>query len=65
LKLANIPLTAPVEASFSEGMIVFTTAKKRREHIPLKERLKKSGWDGKRCDTEVVDWGEPVGREVW
>jgi antitoxin component of MazEF toxin-antitoxin module len=65
LKLANIPITAPVEASFSDGVILLSKVKKRKIHIPLRERLKKSGWDGKRSETETINWGKPLGQEEW
>jgi antitoxin component of MazEF toxin-antitoxin module len=65
IKLANFPLSASIEASFSDGVIVLSTQKNRKTHIPLKERLKMSGWDGKRSETELIDWGKPVGQEQW
>ena len=34
-----------------------------RKHIPLLERLKH--WNNVPCEPEPIDWGKPVGEEVW
>jgi antitoxin component of MazEF toxin-antitoxin module len=65
LKLANIPLSSQIEASFSDGVIVLSTVKNYKTHIPLRERLKNNNWDGKRGETELIDWGKPMGHEEW
>ena len=37
--------------------------KDKRKHIPLAERLK--NWNGVPGEPEVIEWGEPVGDEIW
>lgn len=36
---------------------------KPAEAYTLKARME--GWDGIRYQSEEVDWGEPVGKEIW
>jgi antitoxin MazE len=61
LKTANIEEYDTVEIIAGDNEIVIRKAE-RRKHITLKKRLQ--GWDGV-YKPDAIDWGEPVGREVW
>jgi integrase len=36
-----------------------------RKHIPLKSRLEIKGFSGEKVSPELIDWGNPQGKEVW
>jgi antitoxin MazE len=60
LKTAGITERDTVQIIAKKNEITIRKVEKR--HIPLAERLR--GWDGV-YETEEIDWGPPVGKEVW
>lgn len=59
----GITETSRVEVSEIDGQLIVVRAKEARRHIPLAERLK--DWKGAPTEPEVIDWGQPVGKEEW
>ena len=55
--------TSRVEVSADDDRLIITCVKEPRRHIPLAERLK--DWEGEPCEPEEIDWGAPVGDEIW
>jgi antitoxin MazE len=60
LKTAGITERDKVQILAKKNEIIIRKAEKR--HIPLAARLK--GWDGV-YEAVEIDWGPPVGKEVW
>jgi antitoxin MazE len=62
LKTANIGEHDAVEILARKDEIIIRKTHQRK-HITLKERMK--DWDGVYCTDGELDWGDPVGEEVW
>lgn len=61
LQMAGLSLNDYVDAEIADGKIILTP---KFRHRSLRERAEEYG--GKlNLLGEVVDWGEPVGRELW
>lgn len=61
LQMAGLSLNDYVDAEIVDGKIILTP---KFRHRSLRERAEEYG--GKlNLLGEVVDWGEPVGRELW
>ncbi len=55
-----------MDVSTVDNTIVFTPKKKRlRGEVFLEEYYQKSISEIGQLETEIVDWGEPQGEEVW
>lgn len=55
----NLPVGSRVRITSSEGSIVITPAKGRT----LRDRM--AEWNGVRYQSAELDWGTPVGSEMW
>jgi antitoxin MazE len=62
LEDAHISVGDEVDVTTRDGMIVIAPARRIRGKQSLQELVSRIPKDYK---TEEVDWGEPVGREVW
>ena len=62
LEDAHISVGDEVDVTTRDGMIVIAPARRIRGKHSLQELVSRIPKDYK---TEEVDWGEPVGREVW
>ncbi|HAL74287.1 MAG TPA: AbrB family transcriptional regulator [Clostridiales bacterium] len=60
LSSANLSDNDQVKVIVEKGRIIIEKTAKR--HMTLEERMK--GYEGKYED-ELVDWNNPVGKEVW
>ena len=66
----RIPKALCEEVGFSPDDIVSVEAKKNKiviqktaDRFTLQNLMK--SWDGERYSAEEIDWGTPVGNEVW
>jgi antitoxin MazE len=62
LEDAHISVGDEVDVTTRDGMIVIAAARRIRGKQNLQELVSRIP---KNYKTEEVDWGEPVGREVW
>jgi antitoxin MazE len=62
LEDAHISVGDDVDITVRDGLIVIAPAKRIRGKRNLQELVSRIP---KNYKTEEVDWGEPVGREVW
>ena len=62
LEDAKISIGDDVDVSVNNGKIIISPAKKTRRKYDIKELLSNMPQDYK---PEEVDWGRPVGKEVW
>jgi antitoxin MazE len=62
LEDAKISVGDDVDVSVTNGKIIISPAKKTRHKYDIKELLSNMPEDYK---PEEVDWGRPVGKEVW
>ena len=62
LEDANISIGDDVDVSVKDGAIVISPVKRIHGKYKLEDLLKRLPKDYK---PEVVDWGRPVGKEVW
>lgn len=62
LSQANIKVGDAVEVAVRDGVLVVTPVHRVRGGQDLKELVKRIPKDYK---PEELDWGRPVGREVW
>lgn len=62
LEDANISVGDDVDVTTRDGLIVIAPARRIRGKRSLQELVARIPRDYK---TEELDWGEPVGREVW
>lgn len=60
LKTLGITSDTPLDIDIKNDSIVIS---KKYKHKTLKERVKESGVP--LCFEKEIDWGEPVGNEVW
>ena len=59
---ADICVGDPVDVVVREGVIVVAPVRRVRGKCDLRELVERIPKDYK---TEEVDWGDPVGKEVW
>jgi antitoxin MazE len=59
---ANMTVGDEVDVAVREGIIVVTPVKRTRGKVSLRKLVARIPKDYK---PEEVDWGEPMGREVW
>ena len=62
LSQADIKVGDAVEVAVRDGVLVVTPVRRVRGGHDLKELIKRIP---KGYETEELDWGKPVGREVW
>jgi antitoxin MazE len=62
LEDAHISVGDEVDVTTRDGMIVIAPTRRIRGKQSLQELVSRIPKD---YETEEVDWGEPVGREVW
>lgn len=62
LEDAHISIGDDVEITTRDGVIMISPVKRMRGKYDIKELLSNITKDYK---TEEVDWGKPVGKEVW
>ena len=62
LEDAHLSLGDDVDVTVQDGLIVIAPARRVRGKQNLKDLVSRIPKDYK---AEEVDWGEPVGREVW
>ena len=62
LEDANISVGDDVDVSVNRGKIIISPAKKPRHKYDITELLSDMPADYK---PEEVDWGKPVGKEIW
>ncbi len=62
LEQAHISVGDEVDLSVREGMIVIAPAKRVRGRYDLKKLV---AGIPQGCRADAVNWGKPVGREVW
>jgi len=63
IDIAGITEKSRVEVCVTDNQLVITHLIEPRKHIPLAERLK--DWNGLPAEPENIDWGSPVGDEIW
>jgi len=59
---ANIGVGDEVDIAVKDGIIIISPTKRQRGRHNLKELVARIP---KNYQTSEVDWGEPVGKEVW
>jgi antitoxin MazE len=62
LEDAQIAIGDDVEVTVKDGVIVISPVKRRRGKYNLQELVSRIPKDYK---AEEIDWGKPVGKEVW
>ena len=62
LEDAHLSLGDDVDVTVQDGLIIIAPARRVRGKQSLKDLVSRIPEDYK---VEEVDWGEPVGREVW
>lgn len=62
LEDAHLSLGDDVDVTVQDGLIVIAPARRVRGKQNLKDLVSRIPKD---YEAEEVDWGEPVGREVW
>ena len=62
LEDAHISVGDEVDISIKDGNIIVSPAKRIRGRHDLKDLVARIP---ENCQTEEVDWGEPVGKETW
>jgi antitoxin MazE len=62
LKDAQLDVGDEVDISVKDGVIIITPAKRIRGRHNLKDLVSRISKNNQPCE---VDWGEPVGKEVW
>jgi antitoxin MazE len=62
LEDARLSVGDEVNVTINNGMIVIAPVRRVRGKLSLEELVSRIPED---CKTEEMDWGEPVGREVW
>ena len=60
LESAGMSLDDQVEVQASDGKIIIS---KPTRHITLRERA--ASYNGELIVSDEIDWGEPVGKELW
>lgn len=62
LEKAGLAINDSVVIVAEKGIITLIKSKKPKSHITLEERMQnyQGGYEG-----EALDWGKPVGKEVW
>ena len=63
-EISNITDKTRIRIEAEPDKLIITKIKEPRKHITLAERLKMYPLDGYVQEDEI-DWGEPVGEEVW
>jgi len=62
LETMNLSVGDGIKVLVKHGNIIISPDKKVRRKVDLKKILSKIPKDYK---SEVIDWGKPVGKEVW
>ena len=55
----NLPVGSRVRITSGDGRLVITPTRGRTIHDRMSE------WDGVRYQSVELDWGDPVGSEMW
>jgi antitoxin MazE len=63
LKVADIGEKDTVQLIVKKNEIIIRKTAAERKHIPLAERLK--NWEGDTYQDGELNWGPPVGEEIW